>query len=59
MSKKLKTRAQAPKQRNFVKKNMDRFQRPETHQDQTKYVRSRNVDDDLLDYYEWLDDDEV
>lgn len=42
-------RSQMPKQRNFVKKNMDKFQRPRTHRDRTKYDRYEDYLKDQLD----------
>lgn len=38
-----------PKQRNFVKKYMDKFQRPQTHRDRKKYNRYEDYLKDQLD----------
>lgn len=51
-------RPQAPKRRNFVKKNMDKFHRPETHRDRTKYNRIEDYwEDELDDYLADMEDD--
>ena len=42
-------RPQRPKQRNPVKKNMDKFQRPQTHRDRTQYNRYEDYLKDQLD----------
>ena len=44
-------RPQAPKRRNFVKKNMDKFHRPQTHRDRSKYDRYEDYLKDQLDDY--------
>lgn len=60
MTKKV-SRPQMPKRRNFVKKHMDTFQKPQTHRDRTKYDRYEDyLKDQLNDYVtgEWDDLDE-
>jgi len=52
-----------PKRRNFVKKNMDKLHRPQTHRDRTKYDRYEDYLKDQLDDYldsesDDLDEDE-
>lgn len=48
---------QAPKRRNFVKKNMDKFHRPQTHRDRTQYDRYEDYLKDQLD--DLVNDDEL
>jgi len=51
-------RPQAPKRRNFVKKNMDKFHKPQTHRDRTKYDRYDDyLEDRLQDYLDELEDE--
>lgn len=42
-------RPQAPKRRNYVAKNMNKFNRPQTHRDHTKYDRYEDYLSDQLD----------
>lgn len=56
-------RPQAPKRRDFVAKNMNKFNRPQTHRDRTKYDRYedylKDQLDDLVNNDElWADDDD-
>lgn len=48
-------RPQMPKRRNPVKKNMDKFHRPQTYRDRTKYRRQEDDWQSQLDDY--LDDE--
>lgn len=51
MAKNNNRRPQAPKRRNFVAKNMNKFNRPQTHRDRTKYDRYEDYLKDQLDDY--------
>lgn len=42
-------RPQAPKRRNYVAKNMNKFNRPQTHRDRTQYNRYEDYLKDQLD----------
>lgn len=44
-------RLQAPKRRSYVAKNMNKFNRPQTHRDHTKYNRYEDYLKDQLDDY--------
>lgn len=47
-----------PKRRNFVQKNMNKFHRPQTHRDHTKYDRYEDyLQDQLNDYLDGECDD--
>lgn len=59
MSKK-ERRPQAPKRRDPVKKNMDKFHRPDVHRDKSKYDRREQRWSDMLDdYLDELGDDDL
>jgi hypothetical protein len=53
-------RPQAPKRRNFVAKNVGKFNRPQTFRDRTKYDRYEDyLKDQLDDYVNNIEDDDV